>query len=197
MVSVLKNEERFCITGYSTLNQRMSERNLMLNCSCSRIFCVLCTFGDQHNKVMFCMHICSHDKTCSFIEGYSTVKQGSAAFEESCTEVFCQKILHVYKCRSSQRVLLPGHEISLIALLAMSFSCAGCSDYLEGFVWFSGSWIKQSSRMLFLGVSGLQSSPKIFMGLGFWCLCHELLNTCHIPTFVSMLNNLSHFPWCH
>lgn len=103
LVSVLKNEERFCITGYSTLNQRMSERNLMLNCSCSRIFCVLCTFGDQHNKVMFCMHICSHDKTCSFIEGYSTVKQGSAAFEESCTEVFCVRRFYMFTSAGAAR----------------------------------------------------------------------------------------------
>lgn len=99
----------------------------MLNCSYSRISCVLCTFGDQHNKVMFCKRICSHDKPCSFIEVYSAVKQGSVAFELDCVEVFCDRILNVYKCGNSHRVLLSGHKISLIALLATSFSCGGCS----------------------------------------------------------------------
>jgi len=58
LVSVLKNEEQFCIIGYSALNQRTSERKLMLNRSYGRMIpCGLVHFAVRylfwHDKLMY------------------------------------------------------------------------------------------------------------------------------------------------
>lgn len=108
LVSVLKNEEQFCITGYSVLNQRMSKRKLILNCNYSRMIpCVL--LGDFGITKWYPMCTSAAMINPTVIWGYNIV----SSLWGCCTVFLHQKFLHAYKGRNSQKVLLRGHKISL------------------------------------------------------------------------------------
>lgn len=161
----------------------------MLNCSYGGISCILCNLVTSIAKWWF-VCTCSPWQILEFYWGMQYSKAGvSSPWWRQHRGFLCQKILRVYKCRSSHRWFFLDTKYHWLIYWSCLSAVPDALSYLEGFVWFSGNWIKQSFLMLFLGVSCLQSSPKIFMGLGFWCLCHELLNTCHIPASVRILKN--------
>lgn len=100
LLSVLESEEQFCVTGYSVLNQRASERKLMLNRNygrmipCGLVYFALCYLvSNITNWCPVCTSTAMTNPTVLW--GYSVVKQGSVAFEESCTEFFCVRSFYM------------------------------------------------------------------------------------------------------
>lgn len=101
LVSVLKNEEQFCITGCSVLNQRTSERKLMVNHNYGRMIPYGLVYFALHylgasitNRCTLCTSAAMTKPTVLW--GYSGVKEGSVAFEECCTEFFCVRSFYMF-----------------------------------------------------------------------------------------------------
>lgn len=124
-----------------------------------------------HNKLVSRLHICSNDKPRSFMRIQCGKADVSSLWGMLHRVFLCQKFLHAYNCRNSQKVQLLGHKVSLYwprsssLLDALNFWEVCCDSVGADPLWCF-SWESVVCNL----------HPKIFMGLGFCCLCHELLN---------------------
>lgn len=107
----------------------------------------------------------------------------------------CEKILHVYKCRNTHRVLLPGHKVSLVALLGMSFSCAGCSELSGRLCLIQWELNKTVPSDAFLGSQWFAVFTQNLRGLGFLMLVPWVAEHLPYPNFCQDADT-PHFSWC-